>query len=50
MWKYQIVTLQHPMDEAMQNTLNELGRQGWELVAVTDQPGWVRFFFKRPGV
>lgn len=49
MWKYRVVTLQASTDEAIQNTINDFGKQGWELVAVTDNVGWIRFFFKKQG-
>jgi len=40
-WEYQIVWLlgAHDLEAADEETLNSLGQEGWELVAVTEY-GW----------
>jgi hypothetical protein len=53
-WEYHVLTLgstfSQPKDEDVEATLNELGEEGWEVVAVSNQEGSnkVRIVAKRP--
>jgi hypothetical protein len=49
-WEYKIVRSSSTQDVAEQKTLNELGKQGWELVSVhttAPQPNGVVYYFKK---
>ncbi len=46
-WEYKVVTL-GDTDEGLTNTLNDLGKQGWECFETETKPGGTRFLFKRP--
>ncbi len=53
MWRYKIVHVKPPAQEesevkACEVQLNELGRQGWEMVAVLEQAGRWSVVFKMP--
>ena len=43
-WEYKMVK-SSKFDET---EINMLGDEGWELVAVTENPAYYSFFFKRP--
>jgi hypothetical protein len=46
-WEYK--TDYGPNRQSNDELLNKLGQEGWELVAVGDDPrGFVRYVFKRP--
>ncbi len=54
-WKHRVVELTYqlfeaPMRERIQDTLDQLGAQGWELVAVEHDPSVLgtRLYFKQP--
>lgn len=44
-WEYKILSRVHEPNEVMQDRLNELGNEGWELVAIAPTGG---FTLKRP--
>jgi hypothetical protein len=46
-WEYKIVTL-GDTDEGLTNTLNELGKLGWECFETETRLDGTRFFFKKP--
>jgi hypothetical protein len=53
MWRYKLVAMRAPLGgdvgiKAWEARLNELGSEGWEVVAVIEQPdGWC-VFLKMP--
>ena len=53
-WEYRVLTLgavfRGPKDEDIEATLNELGSEGWELVAATQREGTnkITLIAKRP--
>ncbi len=54
LWEYRVISLgtvwRGPSDETVEETLNELGMQGWEVVSVAYdyRSGRVRAVAKRP--
>ena len=47
-WKYRLLPLAaNRDDQAVQEALNELGKQGWELIAVYETPSSRVFIFKQ---
>ena len=44
-WEYKILSRGYEPNEVMQDRLNKLGNEGWELVAVTPEGGYT---LKRP--
>jgi hypothetical protein len=48
-WEYSVTHVLMPAKvEAIPGLLNGRGNQGWELVSVTENGGFLRMFFKRP--
>lgn len=45
-WKYLVTSTDYRLGET--GTLNELGRKGWELVAVLANSGNTAFYLKAP--
>jgi hypothetical protein len=45
-WEYKVVGVGLRMRGGMEKLLNEHGREGWELVFVSHQQGFL--YFKRP--
>ncbi|MBV9923979.1 MAG: DUF4177 domain-containing protein [Acidobacteria bacterium] len=45
-WEYKAATFSNYL--TFEKEINELGAQGWELVAVSDVAGTTNYFFKRP--
>jgi hypothetical protein len=48
MWEYLVVRLHINKPDHAEKTLNDWGRDGWELVSVCWQIGWSTAYFKRP--
>jgi len=48
MWEYLVVRLHINKPDHVEKTLNDWGRDGWELVTVCWQIGWSTAYFKRP--
>jgi len=48
MWEYLVVRLHINKPDHLEKTLNDWGRDGWELVTVCWQIGWSTAYFKRP--
>ena len=48
MWEYLVVRLHINKPDHVEKTLNDWGRDGWELVNVCWQIGWSTAYFKRP--
>ena len=49
-WEYRTLSWEASDWEASDAELSVLGREGWELVGVSDTPGATRLYFKRPGL
>jgi hypothetical protein len=49
-WEYTILSQREGTGylQEMESRINELGQEGWELVAVTRHDVYVTLFFKRP--
>ncbi len=49
-WEYNVVSILRASPEQRRSILNTEGRQGWELMFVSDDqttPGTINFYFKR---
>lgn len=47
LWEYHTVAFDSSYEETIVVVLNELGKDGWELVQVTDKDRRNVFYFKR---
>ena len=46
-WKYRVIREERGEDNKVETRLNELGKEGWELVAVdSNDPNYWAFYFR----